>query len=75
MSEVSTVNETRVLLVGGPSGLGGAARIQQVADLREEVKVNLGNGYEHFCYLGRRAQHGREMLPVFGWIGKTKIAE
>lgn len=64
----------RVVLHGGPQ-LSGTARVCQVDDLSQSVKMLNGNGRDHFSYSGATMDMDGEELPRFDWTGRTKIAE
>jgi hypothetical protein len=66
---------SRVVLVGGPESLPAAARLQEVTDLTDKVKIAFGAGYEHFLPSGETSIVDGEQLPVFRWCGATRIAE
>jgi hypothetical protein len=65
----------KVLLVGGPQYFPGSARVQEVANLTDQVKIALLAGYEHFSHSGEVLVIDGEQLPVFRWCGKTAVAE
>jgi hypothetical protein len=65
----------RVVLSGGPDYLPDTARLYEVADLREQVKVPCGAGYEHFQPTDQLRAIEGELLPVFEWCSQTRIAE
>jgi hypothetical protein len=65
----------KVLLIGGPDYFPGSARFQEVLDLTEKVKIALRGGYEHFSQSGEVLWFDGELLPVFRWCGKTRVAE
>jgi hypothetical protein len=67
--------KSKVVLVGGPESLPVTARVQEVADLADKVKVVFGAGYEHFMPSGETFFVDGEPLPVFRWCGVTRIAE
>jgi hypothetical protein len=69
------MEQIKVLLVGGPSGLSEADRIQEVETLVNNVKVFRGNGYDHFTYSGESRDLNGIRLPVFQWCYQTKMAE
>jgi len=66
---------SRVVLVGGPESLPVAARILDVADLADKVKITFGAGYEHFLPSGQTSVVDGERLSVFNWCGGTRMAE
>ena len=66
---------SKVVLIGGPESLPVAARILEVADLTDKVKIAFGAGYEHFLPSGETSVVDGEHLPVFRWCGATRIAE
>ena len=60
-------------LVGGPSDLLPATRVQRVVQGLGKIKVRYHGGYEHFePDLGKAAEPGH---VVYRWTGRTKIAE
>jgi hypothetical protein len=65
----------RVLLVGGPDYFPSSARLQEVPDLTEKLKIPMRDGYEHFSHDGEVLTVDGERLPVFRWHAKTRIAE
>jgi Family of unknown function (DUF5988) len=65
----------RVVLSGGPEYLPAAIRLHEVTDLKEEVKVQCGAGYEHFEPTDELRTIEGELLPVFAWCSQTRIAE
>jgi Family of unknown function (DUF5988) len=69
------MNATMVILTGGPTSLRTDDRIRLVTDLAERIKVQHGNGYEHFKATGESLAHDAAELPVFAWYYQTKIAE
>jgi Family of unknown function (DUF5988) len=69
------MEQIKVLLVGGPTGLTEAERIREVETLLDEIKLSRGNGYEHFTYSGESRDLDGSRLPVFRWWYQTKIAE
>ena len=67
--------KSKVVLLGGPESLPVAARILEVADLSDKVKIAYGAGYEHFLPSDETSVVDGEQLPVFRWCGATRIAE
>ncbi|TQI93665.1 DUF5988 family protein [Amycolatopsis cihanbeyliensis] len=65
----------RVVLSGGPVRLPESARVQEVNDLTEKVKIVFASGYEHFADSGEMAEIDGDRLPVFEWCGRTMMAE
>ncbi|WP_328610189.1 DUF5988 family protein [Amycolatopsis sp. NBC_00345] len=63
------------MLAGGPEDLGETARVREVGDLAETVKVSFASGYEHFAHSGETAEIDGYRFPVFQWCGQTRIAE
>jgi len=72
---MSAMVNPKVMLVGGPESLPVAARILEVADLTDKVKIAFGAGYEHFLPSGETSVVDGEKLLVFRWCGATRIAE
>ena len=66
---------SKIVLVGGPESLPVTARILEVADPADKVKISFGAGYEHFLPSGETSVVDGEKLPVFRWCGATRIAE
>ena len=66
---------SKIVLVGGPESRSATARILDVADLTDKVKIAFGAGYEHFLPSGETSIVDGEHLPVFSWCGATRIAE
>ncbi|WP_181808529.1 DUF5988 family protein [Streptomyces shenzhenensis] len=65
----------KALLVGGPSALPAAERVQRVPTLTEKVKHRFEAGYEHFAHEGEFRTVDGEELAVFHWTMRTAIAE
>jgi hypothetical protein len=66
---------SKIVLVGGPESLPATARVLDVADPTDKVKIAFGAGYEHFLPSGETSVVDGEHLPVFSWCGATRIAE
>jgi Family of unknown function (DUF5988) len=66
---------SKVVLIGGPEYFPADARVREVADLTDKVKVAFGAGYEHFLPSDETFVVDGEHLPVFRWCGATRIAE
>ena len=69
------MDETRVVLVGGPASLCEADRIQHLTEPTEKIKIRHGNGHEHFAATGQRVAHDEVESLVFAWCAQTKIEE
>ena len=67
--------KSKVVLLGGPEYLPVTARIHEVANLTDKVKIAFRAGYEHFLHSGETSLVDGEHLPVFRWCGATRIAE
>ncbi|MEC3979335.1 DUF5988 family protein [Amycolatopsis sp. H20-H5] len=65
----------RVVLAGGPEKLCETARVREVRNLTDTVKLSFASGYEHFAHSGETAEIDGYRLPVFQWCGQTRIAE
>ncbi|AHH95315.1 hypothetical protein GCM10010174_58280 [Kutzneria viridogrisea] len=65
----------RVLLSGGPVDSQEIDAVQHVDNLDHVLKFHRGNGYEHFRYTGVNRQLGEGSVPLYGWTGRTRIAE
>ncbi|WP_432037203.1 DUF5988 family protein [Streptomyces cucumeris] len=63
-----------VLLVGGPPGTPQVWAASSIGG-RERVKIQWGNGYEHFESAGECAEFEGELIPVYRWCYRTFIAE
>lgn len=48
---------------------------QKVEDLTQDLKICVDGGYEHFSHAGEFQKDGHEVVAVFRWSGRTKIAE
>ena len=66
---------SKVMLVGGPKSLPVAARILEIPDVTDKVKIAFGAGYEHFMATDEIFIVDGERLPVFRWCGATRLAE
>ena len=66
---------SKVVLVGGPESLPIAARILEIPDATDKVKIPFGAGYEHFLASDETSIVDGERLPVYRWCGATRIAE
>jgi len=65
----------RVLLSGGPDQLPEFARMREVKDLAEKVKIPFASGYEHFVHSGDECEVDGFRMPVFEWCDRTRVAE
>ena len=65
----------RVVLAGGPDELRKDGGVAEAAGLDDRVKILFASGYEHFSRSGEFAEVDGEVLPVFRWCARTKIAE
>ncbi|MET7906278.1 DUF5988 family protein [Streptomyces sp. NPDC005355] len=63
-----------VILVGGPPRTPQIRAAPPVGD-RERVKIQRGNGYEHFESTDECAEFDGELIPVYRWCYRTFIAE
>jgi hypothetical protein len=63
-----------VILIGGPPGTPRAWAAPPVGD-RNQVKIQRGNGYEHFEPADECAEFEGELIPVYRWCYRTFIAE
>lgn len=66
---------SKVMLVGGPKSFPVAARILEITDVTDKVKIAFGAGYEHFMATDETFIVDGERLPVFRWCGATRLAE
>ncbi|MGC4806084.1 DUF5988 family protein [Micromonospora sp. DT233] len=62
----------RIYLEGGPRDLAYESRSQHVSELPTKIKLQHGNGYEHF---ERTDDRTNEMAVVYRWTTSTRIAE
>jgi hypothetical protein len=70
-----TMVNPKVVLVGGPESLPIAARILEITDPTDKIKIAFGAGYEHFVPSDETSIVDGEKLAVFRWCGATRIAE
>jgi len=69
-------NEPNAILRGAPSGqLIEAQTLCVVSENATELKIDLGNCYDHFVATSERAMSGGRELKVFTWIARTYVAE
>jgi Family of unknown function (DUF5988) len=71
----TTAKLPNALLKGGPAQLDHAERIRHVEDIDQRVKLQVGNGYEHFAPNGETVESEHGLLRVFQWEHRTRIAE
>ncbi|MWA08908.1 DUF5988 family protein [Streptomyces sp. BA2] len=69
------MSDFEVLLVGGPSAIPDAERVQVSPSLTEKFKYRFGAHYEHFVHEGEFSDIGNKQLPVYRWTTRTAIAE
>ncbi|MEU6573823.1 DUF5988 family protein [Streptomyces sp. NPDC046805] len=66
------MNDTaKVLLVGGPQDL--PERIVPLPPPKDDVKIELRNGYEHFRRTSRYEDTTEGRLPVYEWWERTEM--
>ncbi|RKN12024.1 DUF5988 family protein [Streptomyces radicis] len=63
-----------VFLIGGPLDLPRLWTAPQVRD-QENLKIQHGNGYEHFSFAEEYRVFQGSALPVYRWRRRTFIAE
>jgi hypothetical protein len=63
------------VLRGGPEYLSDSDRVRHIENLEMELKLLVGNRYEHFVPTGEEVAAGRRRLRVFEWTNRTFIAE
>ena len=69
------VATTIVLLDGGPGEYFGTRYVLDADGLETRIKIQYGNGYEHYAHNGTfRVLDGQE-IPVFQWCDRTRMAE
>jgi hypothetical protein len=61
----------KVVLEGGPDELAG--QVVQIEVAGADVKIRLGNGYEHFRSTDRHADTPDGSLPVYEWWERTEM--
>ncbi|WP_405649576.1 DUF5988 family protein [Streptomyces sp. NBC_00019] len=69
------MSDFEVLLVGGPSAIPDADRVQLSPSLTEKIKYLFGAHYEHFVHEGEFGDVGDRRLPIYRWTMRTAIAE
>ncbi|HEY0451022.1 DUF5988 family protein [Actinophytocola sp.] len=69
------MSSVRVVLSGGPAELPDSARLPEVADLADKVKIPFASGHEHFVYRGGNRDIDGVPVPVFEWCDRTRVAE
>lgn len=66
---------TIVLLDGGPNKFLGTSYVVDAECLESRVKIEHGNGYEHYTHNGTFRLFDGEQRPVFVWCDRTRMAE
>ncbi|MFI5960312.1 DUF5988 family protein [Cryptosporangium sp. NPDC051539] len=66
---------TIVFLDGGPSQFLGMSYLAAAGGLDTKIKIEHGNGYEHYAHNGTFRLFDGAKLPVFQWCDRTRIAE
>jgi hypothetical protein len=69
------MEQTKVLLAGGPHTLSEMERTQEVRSLEDKLKVPRGNCHDHYAYSGESQILDGATLPVFRWCDRTRVAE
>ncbi|MEV0408064.1 DUF5988 family protein [Actinoallomurus sp. NPDC050550] len=70
MEEVISVS-----LQGGPPSIPSRVRIEKSQLLDGKLKIERLGGYEHFERTGGLHEDGDDILEIYRWTQRTKIAE
>lgn len=70
-----SVTQVKIVLSGGPDGLGTTDISVPVAELDRTLKIRYRAGYEHFVHDGEYETVDGGEFAVFRWTYRTKIAE
>jgi hypothetical protein len=72
---IMTDIRVKIILSGGPIGLGIPDQSVSAAELDQTLKLRYRAGYEHFVHSGEYLAVDGGEAAVFRWTGRTKIAE
>jgi hypothetical protein len=72
-TEVFTMSQIKVLLVGGLPSFPSEERVQFTESLSEKIKYRFGANYEHFVHEGEHTTLDGEKLPVFQWMTRKRL--
>jgi hypothetical protein len=72
---MSTKEPNAILRGAQPGQTTEAERLYVVADDATELKIDLGNCYDHFVVTAERAFNNGRECKVFTWIDRTYVAE
>jgi hypothetical protein len=73
--EADVSDPQEIILEGGPIDIPSQWTSPAVESLRERVKIERLNGYDHFERTEDFRKVGDVDLPVFRWAYRTQIAE
>lgn len=71
-----STNVPNAVLHGGPEHrMTNLGRVRHIADLDNQVKIELGGCYEHFKPTEEWVKQDGDVLRVFSWTHRTYVAE
>ncbi|GKQ41830.1 DUF5988 family protein [Streptomyces sp. A012304] len=74
-SDVMPTVAPNVFLRGGPAWLPEEERTRHAADVQDNLKLLIGNAYEHFEPTAETEERDGVRLRVFEWTRRTYLAE